>query len=56
MVVEGQAREHLYKLDLPKSMGPEWIQLRALKELANVLARPLLIIFEGWQSRDVPKD
>lgn len=56
MVVEDQAREHLYKLDLPKSMGPEWIQLQALQELTNVIARPLLITFEGWQSGDVSKD
>lgn len=40
-----------------QSMGPDGIYLRIPKELADVITKPLLIIFErSWESREVPPD
>ncbi|KFP87570.1 Putative 115 kDa protein in type-1 retrotransposable element R1DM, partial [Apaloderma vittatum] len=52
-----QVREHLENLKVHKSMGPDEIHPRVLKELAAEVARPLAIIFErSWQSGEVPTD
>ncbi|KAJ7405118.1 Melatonin receptor type 1A [Willisornis vidua] len=43
------------KLNLFKSMRPDGIHLRILKEIADVIAKPLSMIFEqSWESREVP--
>ena len=43
--------------DIQKSMGPDGIHPRVLKELAGVLAMPLSIIYQpSWLTGEVPTD
>ncbi|KAK4831610.1 hypothetical protein QYF61_018370 [Mycteria americana] len=48
-------RDQLYQLNVRKSTGPDGIHPRVLKELVDVMAGPILIIYQrSWESGEVP--
>ncbi|GAB0205238.1 mitochondrial enolase superfamily member 1 [Grus japonensis] len=54
---EDQVREYLRNLKVHKSMRPDELHPRVLRELADEVARPLAILFEkSWQCGEVPAD
>ncbi|KAK4826774.1 hypothetical protein QYF61_011401 [Mycteria americana] len=57
-IIQGEmVSDLLHHLDTHKSMGPDEIHPRVLKELANVLTKPLSIIYQqSWLTGEVPAD
>ncbi|KAK4819016.1 LOW QUALITY PROTEIN: hypothetical protein QYF61_024132 [Mycteria americana] len=57
-IIQGEmVSDLLHHLDIHKSMGPDEIHPRVLKELADVLTKPLSIISQqSWLTGEVPAD
>lgn len=53
---EGQVHYHLRTLNVHKSMGSEERNPRVLRELTDIVAKSLAMIFEKWHLDEVPGD
>ena len=46
-LTQEEVQQRLKKIKIDKSPGPDGIHPRILRELSNVIARPLFLIFKG---------
>jgi len=57
LLEEDQVRDHLSELDSHRSMGPNDMHPRVLRELADVISEQHSVIFERlWRTGEVPED
>ena len=57
LVEDGVVREHLSRINAHKSMGPDGMHPHVQRELAEVIAELLSIIFDrSWRTEGVPED
>jgi len=57
LVEEDCMRDHLSDLNVHKSMGLDAMHPRVLREMADVIAEPLYIVFDrSWRTGEVPED
>ncbi|GAB0201966.1 mitochondrial enolase superfamily member 1 [Grus japonensis] len=55
--VVGQVQDHRRNLEVHRSVGPDEMHLRDLREVVDEVAKPLSIeLDKSWQSSDVPTD
>jgi len=56
LVQEDCVRDQLTKLDTYKSVGPNGMHPKVVRELSDVIAEPLSIVFErSWRTGEVPE-
>ncbi|RMC05539.1 hypothetical protein DUI87_18735 [Hirundo rustica rustica] len=57
IIQENAVRELLRCLDIHKSMGPDGVHPRVMRELADELGKPLSVIYQqSWLTGEVPDD
>ena len=57
LVEDDLVRQYLRKLDIHKSIAPDGMYPQLLRELADVIARPLWINFDqSWRLEEAPED
>ena len=55
-IKQEDVRKKLLKLNPAKSSGPDNLHSKTLKDLANVLDKPLKILFQNTQTKIIPNE
>jgi len=57
LIEEDCTKDRLSNLDAHKSMGPDGMHPRVMREVADIIAEPLSNIFKrSWRTGKVPED